>query len=246
MTGIIRYLILPGIALLWMPNLDAQFNVVKMLDQAPLIPPTIGKAFLGCKLITTSETLLDGREFKRVKSWEPAGEIKKFGDMIDTYLEKIDQRAETNSFSVNYNPSTDSTAQQFMNYMTLQADTLKKIWSAYHKKIAAVNPDFLPLNEEYGCDEIAASGILLNGFATEKNKILNEAREALKSHFDLVQRYFNKLYQIDDAMFNNQVLNEISKPLQVLQQWSFEVNSANSHMVETGVSLNDALCVKEQ
>lgn len=69
MAGSSKYHVLLGIALLWMPNLVAQFNVVKMLDQAPLIPPTIGKAFLGCKLITTSETLLDGREFKRVKSW---------------------------------------------------------------------------------------------------------------------------------------------------------------------------------
>ena len=223
---------------------DAQFNVARLLDQAPLIPETIGKAFLSSKLITTSETLLDGREFKRVKSWEPAGEIKKFGDVIDSYIEKIDKRAEENSFSLNYSPDTGPDNRQYLNLMTKEGDTVRKIWKKFHQRITAVNPDFLPLSEEYGCDEIAASGQTLNGFAAVKNKILEEARQELKPHFDLVQHYFNKLYQVEDAMFNNEVLNEITKPLQVLQQWSFEINSANANMVDTGVSLNNALCTK--
>ncbi len=239
-NGILIFILL----LIQQVTLHSQFNVSKMLEHAPLIPPTIGTAFLNSKLIISKETLLDGREFKRVKSWEPAGEIKKFSEMLDSYVEKIDKRAEENSFSLNYIPEKDKEIVQYLNWMTKVADSTKLIWKKYHQQITAINPDFLPLTEEFGCDEIAQSGQKLNGFAEQKNKILELARKDLFHYFDLTQRYFNKLYQIEDPMFNNQVMNEISKPLQVLQEWSFEVNSANSNMVDTGVSLNNALCTK--
>ncbi|MEO6692026.1 MAG: hypothetical protein ABIO44_06765 [Saprospiraceae bacterium] len=222
----------------------AQFSIVKMLDQAPVIPITFGTAFMNSKLITTTETLLDGREFKRVKSWEPAYDLKKYSDLLDSYISKIDARAESNSFSLSYNPVDDPESKEYLKLMTKVSDSLTKVWKTYSKRIVVICPDFMPLGDDYGCDEISASGQKLNYCATQKNEILVQARNDLKPLFDLAQRYFNKLYPIDNPMLNNEVLNEISKPIQVLQEWNFEVNAANSIMVETGVSLNNALCGK--
>lgn len=220
----------------------AQFSVVKLLEQAPTIPVTFGKAFMDARLVTSKESLLDGREFNRVKSWEPSLSLKKFGDVLDSYIEKIDTRAEGNSFSLSYVSDIDPETKEYLELMTKAADSLKIRWKGYSKRIVAVCPEFFPLSEEFGCDEITASGQKLNQFAIEKNQILGEARIELKPLFDLVQRYFNKLYLVEDAMTNNEVLNEISKALQVLQDWNYEVNAANSNMVETGISLNNALC----
>lgn len=225
--------------------LNAQFNVVRLLDQLPDIPPTFGTAYMKSKLVTTSENLDDGRVFKRVKSWEPSLEMKKFDDALEKYIEKIDTKAEHNSFSLNYSPDNSPETVEYLKLMAKTADSLNRSWNNYAKRLAAVCPDFLPLSEEFGCDEIKASGLKLNEYAAQKNKILNEAKIQLKPLFDLVQRYFNKLYLIEDAMTNNQVLNEISVPLQVMRAMYSEVSIANSHMVETSISLNNALCMME-
>ncbi len=220
-----------------------QFNVVKLLDQAPLIPTSFGTAYVNSKLTTLSETLDDGRVFKRVKSWEPTLELNKYDEILVRYTDKIDEKAERNSFSLNYSPVENNEDIEYLKLMAKTADSLTKIWNGYVKRIADVNPDFMPLSEEYGCDEIKASGLKLNSWAEEKNKILLESRIRMKSLFDLLQRYFNRLSLIEDPMTNNQVLNYISVPLTVLRNWYSEVMIANSHMVETGISLNNSLCI---
>lgn len=221
----------------------SQFNVTKLLDQAPLIPTSFGSAYVNSKLTTLSETLDDGRVFKRVKSWEPTLELKKYDEILVRYTDKIDARAEHNSFSLNYSPVKNEEDLEYLKLMAKTADSLNKIWLSYSKRIIDINPDFMPLSEEFGCDEIKASGLKLNGWAEEKNKILVESRERMRSLFDLLQRYFNRLSQIEDPMTNNQVLNHISVSLTILRNWYSEVMIANSHMVETGISLNNSLCM---
>lgn len=222
----------------------AQFSVVKLLDQAPYIPATIGSAFMNSKLNSVNETTFDGREFKRVKSWEPAYDLKKFSETIESYLSKIEKRSEDNSFSLNYAPLQDEELLQYLRLMKLSTDSLYKIWKSYSKQIAAVCPEFFVLSDDYGCDEIAASGHKLNDYAARKNQIFEQARKDMRGLFDLVQRYFNKLYLIEDPMTNNEVMSQISIPLQILQEWDHELNVANYNMVETGISLNNALCGK--
>ncbi|NOT36189.1 MAG: hypothetical protein HOP11_02295 [Saprospiraceae bacterium] len=233
-------------ALLFSASLHGQFNVVRLLEQVPPIPETFGTAYVNSKLVTSSETMDDGRIFKRVKSWEPSLDIKKFDDQLEKYNEKIDAKAEQNSFSLHYVPDNSPENKAYLKLMIKTADSLKNIWSVYTKRLLQVCPDFMPLSEEYGCDEIKASGLRLNGYAMEKNKILEGARKELKPLFDLVQRYFNKLYLIEDPMTNNQVLNEIGVPLQILREWYSEVSIVNSHMVETGISLNNAFCMMNE
>ncbi|MCC6816271.1 MAG: hypothetical protein IT267_07670 [Saprospiraceae bacterium] len=222
---------------------SAQFNVARLLDQAPLVPVSFGTAYMNSKLVTKSEMLDDGREFKRVKSWDPSPEISKFDDLINKHVEKIDARADYNSFSLSNSTLDSKEDKEYLHLMDKVSDSLYSVWKNYYKKLSTIGGDFYPLSEEFGCDEIKASGLKLNIIAEQKNKILIEARIQLKPMFDLVQRYFNKLYLIQDPMINNEVLNYISKPLEILQQWMGEVNVTNGHMVETGISLNNALCM---
>lgn len=75
-----------------------------------------------------------------------------------------------------------------------------------------------------------------------KNKYLIAGREYISPNIDYFQRIFNRLILVEDAMMNNQVIYQMTRMLNILQEWNLALISANSQMVDTGVSLNNGLC----
>jgi len=224
-------------------NLSAQQNLNSLFQKAPLIPQTIGAAFTTSKLEYQVEMLEDGKEFKRVVSWDMNSELKNFDQQVGDYLAKLERKAQDNSFSLTYSPDNSPESKDYLMKLEKLADSTLELWKPYISKVRDVNPDFMALSElDYGCDEIKASAKKLNEAAALKNKYLLAGKEKISPHIEYFQRIFNRLILIEDAMMNNQVIYQMTRMINILQEWNLAVISANSQMVDTGVSLNNGLC----
>ncbi|MBK6824489.1 MAG: hypothetical protein IPG87_16485 [Saprospiraceae bacterium] len=224
-------------------TLSSQQNLNSLIQKAPLIPQTIGAAFTQSKLEYQVEILEDGKEFKRVVSWDMNYELKHFDQQVSDYLTKWERKAQDNSFSLTYSPDNSPETKEYLMKLEKLADTTLEMWKPFISKVRDVNPDFLALSElDFGCDEIKASAKKLNEAAELKNKYLIAGREYISPNIDYFQRIFNRLILVEDAMMNNQVIYQMTRMLNILQEWNLAVISANSQMVDTGVSLNNGLC----
>ncbi|MBK7233111.1 MAG: hypothetical protein IPH93_12830 [Saprospiraceae bacterium] len=222
---------------------NAQQNCLTLLQKAPLPAESVGKAFTSVKLEFQSEFLDDGTEFKRVKSWAFTFDQKQYSEQLAKYVERWDRRAEENSFALNYIPDTTQEVSKAIYIYQRTADSILSIWNPVSHQARNLDPDFTVLSDmDYGCDEIKASAKKLNQMADQQTEFLNGARMKMTPLFDRFQRYFNKLSQIEDPIMNNEVINQMSKVLGVLEDWDLIVNATMFNMVETGVSLNNGLC----
>ena len=170
-------------------------------------------------------------------------ELKHFDQQVSDYLTKWERKAQDNSFSLTYSPDNSPETKEYLMKLEKLADTTLEMWKPFISKVRDVNPDFLALSElDFGCDEIKASAKKLNEAAELKNKYLIAGREYISPNIDYFQRIFNRLILVEDAMMNNQVIYQMTRMLNILQEWNLALISANSQMVDTGVSLNNGLC----
>lgn len=224
-------------------HLTGQQSCYLLLQKAPLLPESVGKAFTGVKLELVVEYLDDGTEFKRVKAWAPTFDQKQFEENLSKYVERWELQAQENSFALNYNPDTTKEVGMMVKEYQRMADTIMGIWEPVSKKARNLDPEFMVLSEmDYGCDEIRQSANRINELARKQNELLSQARMQMSPAVDRFQRYFNKLEQIEDPLMNNAILSQMSRVLGLLEDWNLIVSSTHSNLVETGVSLNNGLC----
>lgn len=224
-------------------GVHAQQSCLNLLQKAPLLPESVGKAFVSVKLEIKPEILDDGTEFKRVSAWSMTFDQKQYDEQLAKYVERWDKKAEENSFALNYIPDTTTETGLAMAYLKAIADSVVAIWTPVSTEARNLDPDFTVLSDmDFGCDEIKSSAQRLNKIAKRQNELLSSAKARMLGPFDRFQRYFNKLVQINDPLMNNEVIGQMSRMLSVLEDWNLIYSSTLSNMVETGISLNNGMC----
>lgn len=218
-------------------------GISALLEKAPLVPNSCGEAFMASTLKTEVELLDNGTEFRRVKSWDADARVSKFGAEVDLWTERINAQLEGNSFSLTGENETDKDLRLQLTVLEKQATELLAQWNKYSERLKNINPDFIPLSDmDYGCDQIRASANKLNENTKLYNAILKEGRNAIMDKIKDFEVQFGQLAKVKSPLFNNEVLSHALTVGLILTDWNLIVNVANTHLVDTAVSLNNGMC----
>jgi hypothetical protein len=227
---------------LWSVVVKSQ-NIQKLFDELPMAYSTCNETFQSAEIEWESMTLDNDSIFKRAKSWAPGGELKAYSIKLDKLNSYIERASENNSFSLSAPPSIDKEIMSSIEQLVKVRESITSTWNSNREGIININSNFIVPNElDNGCDQIEFAINVLNVSSTKLNDQLNLFKSKINSQLIDFQTRYDELNKTKHPMVNNQILDELSNLLLILNEITNVLNFHYKNMVETRMALNNAMC----
>ncbi len=218
-------------------------NLPVLMSQMPDVITSSQVAFQEAKLSVEKVMADDGVEVSRIKSWEYGNRLNQWITKLDRITEQIDKRAEAGSFSLDNYSEVDKETEKKIAALSEWETAIVSLWSRYHNRLDAINPDFIPLNEnEYGCEEIRRSAELLENYAVEIQRLLHQARQEITPYLLSFQTQYDEIQACGNSFVKNQAEGYLASVIQVLGFMTFHIVTSYRHLVDTEVAYFNGQC----
>lgn len=229
-------------SLLMVSDLIAQ-NIQALYENLPLPAKNCEDALKTAELEWEQLVLDNDSIFNRIKSWAPGGELKNFAIRTEKLQAYIDRSSENNSFSLSAPTAIDKETMGLIEILNSIRSRITSKWNVYRDPVTQINANFIVPNElEYGCDQMVSSIQILNSVSEKLLMQLSKFNQEI--HEDLVefQTRFDELNKIKNPMVNNQILDETTQLISILNEILNTLNFHYKNMVETRMAWHNAFC----
>lgn len=220
-------------------------NIQTLYENIPMPYASVEECFQTAELEWEQETLDNGSLFNRAKSWAPGGAIKKYSMQLDRLATYIEQTSENNSFSLTAPAEIDKQTLKSIEELGQIRQTISNAWNAHRDAVTSINAEFVVPNElDNSCEQIEAAMNQLQKTSGLLQEKLRQFRDPVSPSLDQFQKMFDFLMQNRNPMVSNQVLDELSNLMVILNEIANLMNFHYKNMVETRMAWNNALCNK--
>jgi len=130
-----------------------------------------------------------------------------------------------------------------LELLTKTREAITNTWHSSRESYININADFMVPNElDNGCDQISSSIQTLNTVSAKLIEKINSFKIKIATSLSDFQSQFDEINKIKHPMVNNQILDEMSNLLSILNEISNGLNFHYKNMVETRMAWNNAMC----
>lgn len=218
-------------------------NIQILYDAIPYPATSCEETFKTAELEWEKMTLDNDSIFNKVKSWAPGGELKNFAGKVDKLQAYIEHASENNSFSLSAPPSIDKETMRSIEQLSKIREGITKSWNSFKDPITNINSGFVVPNDiDNGCDQMQSSIQLLNSVSGKITEQIAAFKTKISGDLIEFQNQFDELNKLKNPMVNNQILDEMSNLLSILNEISNVLNFHYKNMVETQMVWHNAFC----
>lgn len=218
-------------------------NIHLLFESIPFPSSSCEEAFQSAELEWEAMTLDNDSIFNRVKSWAPGGALKSFSIKLDKLLANIERASENNSFSLSTPPTIDKEVMKSIEQLIKVRESISNVWNSYREPFVNANSNFIVPNElDNGCGQMQFSLKSLNAVSKNMAEQLNSFKSGIDASMIDFQHRYDEINKIKHPMVNNQILEEMTSLLNMLNEISNALNFHYKNMVETRMAWNNAFC----
>jgi hypothetical protein len=227
----------------WINYISHAQNIQILFENIPYPSVSCEETFKTAEIEWDKMTLDNDSVFNRAKSWAPGGDLKIFSGKLEKLQAYIDRTSENNGFSLSAPPTIDKDVLKAMEHLTKTREGISNIWITLREQFVNLNSTFIVPNElDNGCDQIQSSIQQLNEASAKYSEQLNVFKSKISNSLTDFQTQFDELNKNKHPMVSNQILDEMSNLLSILNEISNALNFHYKNMVETRMAWNNAFC----
>jgi hypothetical protein len=215
----------------------------QLFQTLPACPITCDSAFASAELEWAEEMLDNGTTFRRVTSWGPGGELKAYIERLERVQAFIERTSENNSFSLNAPGPISEDNERLLAQLAVSRKSIQQKWQDVQDQVAGIDDNFVVPNEfEHGCDQIRKAMDALSRYSARTNEAYQLFIAATGKDLGDFQQTYDQLIRNRHPMISNRCLDEASGLMELLFQLNTARNIHYKNMVETRMTLNNAMC----
>ncbi|MCC6753314.1 MAG: hypothetical protein IT266_04935 [Saprospiraceae bacterium] len=215
----------------------------QLFQTLPDCPTTCDSAFASAELEWAEEMLDNGTTFRRVTSWGPGGELKAYIERLERVQAFIERTSENNSFSLNAPGPISDDNERLLATLAASRKSIQQKWQEVQDQIAGIDENFVVPNEfEHGCDQIRTFMDVLSRYSEKTNAAYHLFIASTLQDLGDFQQTYDQLIRNRHPMISNRCLDEASGLMELLFQLNTARNIHYKNMVETRMTLNNAMC----